>query len=165
MLKTDDRGSDRYRLLLEARASEEEHGAIPVLIHDVSRTGLLFETEVVVASDAEIILNIPGLGFTVARIVWSSGSFFGAEFGATLSESALAGVYARSKVVWPEFNPSPEIVRGPPLLSLPGIESSPQILSDRVQEPGLPVARRVQIVVALSFSLWAAIVFGVLFAF
>lgn len=153
----DDRASVRYRLLLEVRADDQRR-ATPVVIQDISRTGLLLRIDGQIGPDTEIALDLPGIGVASARIAWSSGNFYGAQFVVPLEPSALASLYAQSKVVWPAFQPSPFPFQR-------GAEPPRGAFQASVTEPGeshasasLPVAVRIQILVIASMALWAAVI-------
>ena len=154
----DDRASARYRLLLEVR-SDDQRRATPVVIHDISRTGLLLQIEGHLGADTELTFDLPGVGVASARVAWSSGSFYGAQFVVPLAPSALANLYSQSKVVWPAFQPTP----GPSQRRVePGAASQAHATETRESHASgsLPVAVRVQILVIVSLVLWAAAIAG-----
>jgi hypothetical protein len=153
ILPAEDRGAPRYRLLLEVGGEAGAAGAVPIAIRDVSRTGLLVETQAELGGGSELNLDIPGLRSLSARIVWSSGNYYGAEFGTPLSPEELRSVYASSKVVWPEFGSLPR--QGVSQSMSPGTQ---RVADVHVRGADLPVARRVQIMIGLSVMLWASAV-------
>ena len=103
VLIADDRASGRYRLLLEAHAGRAEGAGIDVTLHDLSQTGLLFESDATLDRYAEIMLDIPGIGPVAAFVMWTNGAFYGAEFGKPLNSEHLKAALAASKIVWPHF--------------------------------------------------------------
>jgi hypothetical protein len=151
----DDRWSKRYRLLLDARAELADVGVTPVTIHDLSDTGLLLETRADLQEDAELFLDIQGFGSVAAQVVWRSGKFFGARFATPLTADRLRSLHSKSKVVWPEFKPAPAMT------SL-ALGPSAALLSDEfvpgAVERKLPVAVRIQIVLAISLGLWSLVI-------
>ena len=184
-LIADDRASGRYRLLLQARAGEAEAGGIAVTLHDLSRSGLLFEADATIERDAEIMLDIPGIGPVAARPVWTNGSFYGAEFAKPLTPDHLKAALSESRVVWPQFARSLDVEqitlrRAPPgeedtqpgteAPALDGIEdegrnawSGHAEIADPDPKFSLPV--RIRIIVGLTLALWSAIFAFLWFAF
>ncbi len=175
-LVEDDRSSGRYRLLLEAERGAA--GGTSVTLHDLSQSGLLFEAEHGIPGDAEISLDIPGIGPVVARTVWTNGSFYGAQFGKPLTPDRLKAALAASKVVWPAFSaPAPLDIEqarsrlGRPELT-PAIEEiafvAPELPSHApvpataiAEEAKLPLPVRIRIIVGVTLALWTGI-FGIL---
>jgi hypothetical protein len=152
--QTDDRWSKRFRLLLDARAELDGLGATPVTIHDLSDTGLLLETRADLQEGAQLMLEIEGYGSVAAQVVWRSSRFFGARFAAPLAPSGLTSLHSKSKVVWPEFKPAP--TSGQPTRREPLPLPSPA-LAQTGGERQLPVATRIQLMVAISLGLWGVI--------
>lgn len=175
-LVEDDRSSGRYRLLLEAERGAT--GGTSVTLHDLSQSGLLFEAEQGIPGDAEISLDIPGIGPVLARTVWTNGSFYGAQFGKPLTPDRLKAALAASKVVWPAFSaPAPIDIEqarsrlGQPDLALaieqvafaaPDLSANSSVPATAiVEEAKLPLPVRIRIIVGLTLTLWAGI-FGIL---
>lgn len=164
-LVEDDRGSGRYRMLMEARAEQVgAETAAAVVLHDISRTGLLFEADFDLAPDTEIDLDIPGLGILEARTVWGNGHFFGAEFVTPLTPDRLRAALLESKVVWPDFTPAPvppiEVLRARRDASptLPDVGAPvPVPVADDPAEPKWPLPARMRFIVGTTLLLWALI--------
>jgi hypothetical protein len=87
----EERGADRYRLLIEASADVAEAGTQAVSIHDLSATGFLLESDASLPVGAEISLDIPGAGTGAGDVVWTSGRFAGGQFRKPLASEVLAG--------------------------------------------------------------------------
>jgi hypothetical protein len=155
----DDRASDRYRLLLEIR-SDDQSRATPVVIHDISRTGLLLQIDEQMGADTELALDLPGIGVASAKIAWSSGNFYGAQFVVPLGPTALANLYSQSKVVWPAFQPAPGPSRRRVETSGAASQAHTTDASEGRASGSLPVAVRIQILVIVSLALWAAAIAG-----
>lgn len=159
-LVEDDRDSGRYRMLLEARAESAGAEAAPVVLHDISRTGLLFEAEFDLAADAEIELDVPGLGPIQALTVWNNGRFFGAEFVTPLAPDRLRAALLESKVIYPEFAPTPvppvEVLRAQ-RDALPTLVDVPVPAMEAVAEPKYPLPVRMRIIAGATFLLWMPI--------
>ena len=121
MPATDLRGAPRrvVRFGLEVtRAS----GASRILILNLSRSGLLFQTSAALAIGDELAFEIPEAGLVEARIVRRDNDRFGARFTAPISQAAVSAVLlaapARSESIeekiavdirsTSEFNPVPD---------------------------------------------------------
>lgn len=88
----------RRRLLLETHGALGSGIQTQVLVHNVSETGLLLETQDELEIDDTIDLDLPEVGIARARVVWSSGPLHGCEFDAALSAAALSAAQLRSTV-------------------------------------------------------------------
>jgi hypothetical protein len=179
VLIADDRASGRYRLLLEARARRAETAGMDVTLHDLSQTGLLFESDATLDRYAEIMLDISGIGPVAAFVIWTNGAFYGAEFGKPLNPEHLKAALAASKIVWPHFAepdavdleqirakraPEPEIQPRASYVSPIAVGRSDEGRHQAwgVQHCGdddrkLPLAVRVWIIAGLTLALWSGI--------
>ena len=90
------RASARRTLRLQAIGTTSSQSAAEVTIHDLSLTGLLIETAADLASDERIDVELPEVGLTEARVVWSSGRFFGCKFQRPIPAAALSSATLRS---------------------------------------------------------------------
>ena len=95
-LPTDARKSERRALFLEVSGVLPGGLEANVLIHNISASGLLMETEVELGEDEKLILDLPEAGAVRAAIVWHSGFLFGCAFEQPLDPKALAGVELRA---------------------------------------------------------------------
>jgi transcriptional regulator with XRE-family HTH domain len=86
----------RQMLRLEARGLTEAGEHAPVLVHNISADGLLWECKVPLASGERIDIDLPHAGTTSARVMWASGSFFGCQFDAPISSAAMSATQLRS---------------------------------------------------------------------
>jgi hypothetical protein len=95
-VRSNRRGSDRHVLKLRVPGSTPSQSAAVVLIHDLSRTGLLIETPggLDVGSDLEI--DLPETGARQARVIWNSGHYFGCQFHAPISKGGLSAALLKS---------------------------------------------------------------------
>jgi transcriptional regulator with XRE-family HTH domain len=91
----------RRQLQLEARGALASGDASSVVIHDISATGLLIESPVVLAIDERIGVELPHAGATWAKVVWLSGKLFGCQFETPISAAALSAALLRSAVGQP----------------------------------------------------------------
>jgi hypothetical protein len=88
----DSRAADRRSLKLAARSHSAATGELHVVIHNLSRTGLLIEAPegTLTVGDA-LSIHVPEDGVAESKVVWESGRFFGCEFRAPISRAALSG--------------------------------------------------------------------------
>lgn len=135
--------ADRRKLRLLVPGSLAAEGAVDVLIHDLSPTGILIESDADVPEGEEIDLMLPEAGATRASVVWSSGRFLGCAFKNPVPSAVVSAA----------------LLRAPIALSAPAIEPPVERTSDAFRvhhEPNpLPPAARFAIVVGTSLALWA----------
>lgn len=81
------------RLDVAARSATTESA---VVIRDLSRTGLLIETDAAFAVGETFILVLPELGAAPARIVRSEGKSFGCEFLSPVPASAISAALLKA---------------------------------------------------------------------
>lgn len=86
----------RRQLRLESEGSTGSGQTARVLLHNVSATGLLIESEVDLVADEQIELVLPQVGNASARVVWMSETFYGCRFDTPLSASALGALELQS---------------------------------------------------------------------
>src|SRR5690606_2697969 len=72
-----------------------------MLVHNISETGLLLETQIDLAVGEKIDLALLRQQAATARVVWSSGALFGCRFDVPLSQSALSAARLQSAAVPP----------------------------------------------------------------
>jgi hypothetical protein len=149
----DERGAERYRLLLPASAEEPGSGLIDIIVHDLSTSGILIETQAPLSVGSEILLDIPGAGSVSATVAWNSGNFFGGEFQTPLSPSAVTTAFAASRVVWPNFTTSSSADRGgfPVKENIAPPQVSPPLADEQTRHP---LQVRLRIIVGVSLLLW-----------
>jgi len=88
----DSRAAARRSLKLAARSHSPAAGELPVVIHNISRTGLLVEApEKTLAVGDALYIDVPENGVAESRVVWESGRFFGCELRAGISQAAVSG--------------------------------------------------------------------------
>ena len=92
------RRNARRNLRLQTQGISAARGAAEVLIHNISASGLLLESQAALAPGEEIAIELPHAGTTAARVVWASGRLYGCEFDVALSAGALSAVELRSTV-------------------------------------------------------------------
>jgi transcriptional regulator with XRE-family HTH domain len=88
--------AQRRRLLLET-AGETATGELgAVRIHNVSATGMLLETDVVLAPDETLEVDLPEAGLQAATVKWSDGTYHGCRFAQPISAATLSAIELRS---------------------------------------------------------------------
>jgi transcriptional regulator with XRE-family HTH domain len=88
----------RRKLLLETQGLTTLGDAAHVLIHNVSATGLLLETQVALAAGQKLTIDLPRAGATKAVVMWQSGHLFGCQFEAPINAAVLSAAQLRGAV-------------------------------------------------------------------
>jgi PilZ domain len=89
----DRRRSPRRALRLGVGQGEDGE---PVTIHDLSLSGALLETSTPMLVGAAFEFELAQTGWVEARIVWSSGEYYGCQFDLPISPSALSAALLQS---------------------------------------------------------------------
>jgi transcriptional regulator with XRE-family HTH domain len=87
----------RRMLRLEARGLTASGDAARVLVHNISASGLLLESEVGLEPNERIDVDLPQAGTIPARVIWASGSYYGCQFEAAISAAVLSAAQLRSE--------------------------------------------------------------------
>lgn len=95
-LQSDRRDSERHVLKLRVPGSTASEVGVVVLVHDLSRTGLLIETSANLAVGADLEVDLPETGLRQARVVWNSGHYFGCQFHEAISKGGLSAALLKS---------------------------------------------------------------------
>lgn len=103
----DDRGSARRKLSLPAEGRQNGDTGIRVLIHNISETGLLLESDVDLSPGDRIEIDLPHAGDISAAVVWVSDRLFGCRFDVPVSPATLSAAQLRSAVTHDEDDTSP----------------------------------------------------------
>jgi hypothetical protein len=90
------RSAARRTLRLQALGATASQADADVVIHDLSLSGLLIETSAGLADGERIDVDLPEAGPTEAKVVWTSGRFFGCKFKRPIPPAALASAILRS---------------------------------------------------------------------
>lgn len=94
----DRRFDTRRKLSLLARGSQHGGTGIDVQIHNISGTGLLFESDIKLAAGDRIEIELPHAGDITAKVIWASGRLFGCQFEGPVSPATLSAVELKSAV-------------------------------------------------------------------
>ncbi|MEM6828079.1 MAG: helix-turn-helix domain-containing protein [Pseudomonadota bacterium] len=139
------RRAERRALFLETSGRLPGGLEANVVIHNISSSGLLLETELDLAVGEPLVLDIPEIGPVRAAVVWQSELLFGCAFEQALDPSALAAA---------ELRADPPVEAIAPLLEAP-VEPFGVKLNRLRRERGLTLA---QVAAALGVSkptVWA----------
>ena len=134
------RSQKRRRLHLGAAlaASGED-----VMIHDISATGVLLETNAELEAFESLQFDLPETGAAQAVVIWNSGRYFGCEFTTPISKAAISAALLRAPAE-PARAAEPEVLE----------------LGDKDEihgEDELSFATKGRVIVAASIALWALI--------
>jgi transcriptional regulator with XRE-family HTH domain len=88
----------RRTLQLETQGITTLGDAAHVLIHNVSTTGLLLETQVPLDASQQLMIDLPQAGATLATVMWQSGHLFGCQFDAPITSAVLSAAQLRGAV-------------------------------------------------------------------
>lgn len=88
----------RRKLMLEVRGAHASGSDVPVVIHNISETGLLIECEAALSIRDRIDIDLPHAGVVPATLVWVSDRMFGCHFDAPISPAALSAAQLRSAI-------------------------------------------------------------------
>nr|WP_223181402.1 PilZ domain-containing protein [Sphingopyxis sp. LK2115] len=101
----DKRQDVRRKLSLLARGVKHDGTGIAVQIHNISGTGLLFESDIQLEPCDRIEIELPHAGGITAVVIWASGRLFGCQFEGPVSSATLSAVELKSAPA-----PAPEAI-------------------------------------------------------
>lgn len=94
-----DRGrAPRRRLRLPIAGSKSTGGEIETLVHNISPTGLLVESDFLLSIGETFEVNLPHAGMISAKVIWTSGRLSGCQFDIPVSAATLSAAQLRSAV-------------------------------------------------------------------
>ena len=132
------RGSSRLKLSLDASLAGSGDD---VVIHDLSPGGILVETSASLRKGARLEVDLPELGATQAKVVWSSGDYYGCQFDKPIPKAALSAALLR--------NPFEQVEDV-------SDEEADDFVDDRA-----PFAVRMRVILGSAIALWVLIFFAV----
>jgi hypothetical protein len=94
----DQRQDVRRKLSLLARGVKPDGTGVEVQIHNISGTGLLFESDIKLAACDRIEIELPHAGDITAVVIWASGRLFGCQFEGPVSPATLSAVELKSAI-------------------------------------------------------------------
>lgn len=89
----------RRSLCLRGSASTAIATGIPILVQDLSRSGLLIQTEERLSIGEVLRVELPGSLVIEANIVWQQGSLVGCRFREPLSQGSFSAALLRAEPV------------------------------------------------------------------
>ncbi|HUR19786.1 MAG TPA: PilZ domain-containing protein [Vicinamibacterales bacterium] len=116
----------------------------PVVIRDLSLTGLSLETKDRLSVGELLLVSLPECGPTAARVVWQDAHLFGCEFEEPVSAGAISAA----------------LLMNPPARQqqrTAAVEYQESRATEATDETLWPVAYRVLLIIGLSAVLWALI--------
>jgi len=105
----DQRQDVRRKLSLLARGVKPDGTGVEVQIHNISGTGLLFESDIKLAACDRIEIELPHGGDITAVVIWASGRLFGCQFEGPVSPATLSAVELKSAIA-----PAPDLSQDAP---------------------------------------------------
>lgn len=129
---TDQRHDARRKLSLLAKGVQHDGTGIEVQIHNISGTGLLFESDIKLAACDRIEIELPHAGDITAVVIWASGRLFGCQFEGPVSPATLSAVELKSAVA-PTPEPMPAIAPPPGMDEVDADPASDEAFGDRLQ--------------------------------
>jgi hypothetical protein len=117
------------------------------VIHDISETGMLVETDAELATFEQLHLDLPEAGRVVATVMWNSGKYFGCEFDKPILQRALSAALLKSSHhrAWSSTVDAEE----------------PDEDAAKDPDDRLPPRVRVGLIFSASLALWAIILWGI----
>jgi len=94
-LSDERRGSPRKKLRLNASGAGTPGDQTQVVVHDISETGLLLETSLMLAQGEQLDVIMPDTGARRVTVVWASGHYFGCEFAEPIAPAGASTVIRR----------------------------------------------------------------------
>lgn len=85
----------RRKLQLEVPGAQADGETLAVRIHNISQGGMLIECDAPLAVNDKIDVELPHAGVVTAKLVWTSGSLFGCQFKAPISDAAVSAAELR----------------------------------------------------------------------
>lgn len=151
--RTDRRASRRHEISLGS-----EVGGIPIIIHDLSATGMLIETAANLHAFDAVEVDLPEVGCTSAFVIWHSGRYFGCEFKEPVFQAAVSAARLRSPPAVPVKVLKSHVSVDGALLS--GERSGELPAQQARADEKAPLGVRLRVIFGSALLLWAAIVWA-----
>jgi hypothetical protein len=140
----DSRATARRALKLGVHSRTPAGSELHVMIHNISRTGLLLEAPAgSLAVGDGLFLHVPEEGEVESRVVWESGRLFGCKFRSAVSQAAVSGALLQAEPRAPAVSAA---AAGTGTLRASGVTLGPEL--------------NFSAAVAISLLLWGAILGG-----
>ncbi len=146
---TDNRQRRRHQLFLEVEARGLDSGSGTVIVHDISDTGLLIETDAELQVGEMIEVNLPQAGLMEAEIVWDGGRVYGSRFTRQLTSAAVSAARLGGRFTLTKPNsPAEQVVAQ---------QSQYNAQYGIALNGELPIGAKLWIIFGLALSLWIII--------
>jgi hypothetical protein len=142
------RSGKRRKLRLEAFGYTAADESAKVLIHDLSQTGILIETEAQLSAGEAIQVELPHGEAREAKVVWSSDGLFGCQFERPISKAAVSAALLKAPVDGSEIEDAEYPCVHPQTQGSGRADEDTERLSPRT---------RVVVIVALALLMWAPV--------
>ena len=106
----DKRRQRRHKLLLEVEARGPASLTGAVIVHDISDSGILIETESRLKVGEMIEVNLPQAGVMIAEIMWIGGEIYGCKFTREISPAAVSAARLGGRFTLSRTNDVPQEV-------------------------------------------------------
>lgn len=147
------RASDRRVLRLDAQA-DTPAGKGGILIHNLSRTGMLVESDTRLPVGTRVEIEMPGGARHRAEVVWRDAGLFGCRFTKPLSQATLSAALLRSA---PLVEPPADVGLVVDQDALARLRQHWQFEHELspTGEQGLPLGKRLWTIIGLGLVSWA----------
>jgi hypothetical protein len=173
------RSANRRKLSLVARGATAGQEFATVVIHDLSETGVLIETEAKLSAGERLEIDIVETGTASATVMWNSGQYYGCQFDGRLTKAAVSAAMLRNAPRPPADEPPVQAalvdsalvdsalvdakpMNDAPVAATPAADAPPAPSPDAVgaaleSADKLPVGIRIATLTALGAEAWAAV--------
>ena len=140
----DSRAAARRSLKLAARSHSAATGELRVVIHNISRSGLLVEApQGTLGVGDSLFIDVPETGAAESKVVWESDRFFGCEFRSAISQGAVSGALLQGE---------------PAAATVPVSDPRGEVRASHAA--GFMPERNFSVALGLALSLWGVILAG-----
>lgn len=121
-------------------------GGEHVIIHDMSHTGLLLETDAPLAERQSIDVELPEAGVVRASVVWRSARYVGCKFAVPVSQAAVSAALLRNPIDGRESHSN-----------IRAWEELGKSVADPKPAQGLSFGTKLRAILVISMVLWGAV--------
>lgn len=145
------RGRQRRAMRLAIDEAFVDGRNIDIILHDLSVTGLLIETESDLAVGDVIQLQVPESGFVDTEIMWHSGNFYGCQFEREISKKAISAALLKSSYGSTPAGLSRALAEVDQLPNAPSEDANPAVAR-------LSPLAKLMLIGALALAAWSALI-------
>lgn len=140
----DQRRHRRHTLLLEVETHGSETASSKAIVHDISDTGLLIETQSILSIGEMIEVKLPHSAVMEAEIIWAGNHVYGCKFTQELSPAAISAARLGGHFT---------LTDGLAVNAVMG-EAKDAIAAPDASTERLSLGRKLWFILGLSLSLW-----------